>query len=196
MYGEETFMVMSEGLTLDEKRTLLRLARSTLESHYAGLALPEPAQPTEALMDARGAFVTLLAVKGELRGCIGHVEGVEPLWKSVRENALAAALRDPRFPPVEPGELSQLVIEVSVLSPMVKVASIDEIVVGRDGLLIERGAARGLLLPQVATDHRWDTETFLKQTCIKAGLADDCWRSAGARISRFSAEVFSEKEIG
>jgi len=189
-------MAMDAGLTSDEKRTLLRLARSTLESHFDGLALPEPAQTTPSLREVRGAFVTLQAVKDELRGCIGHVTGVEPLWETVRKNALAAALRDPRFPPVEAHELSQLVIEISALTPLLKVASIDEIVVGRDGLMIERGAAHGLLLPQVAAERGWDVATFLTQTCFKAGLGDDCWRSPGATIYRFGADVFSEREIG
>jgi AmmeMemoRadiSam system protein A len=105
---------------------------------------------------------------------------------------VSAALRDPRFPPVRPDELESLHLEISVMSPIVPVTNVEEIEVGRDGLIISRGGAAGLLLPQVASEYGWDRETFLSQTCRKAGLPADAWRAPGTRIERFSAEVFSE----
>lgn len=186
---------MSEELTGAEKRTLLRLARRTLQCHYSGNELPEPEELTEHLLQARGAFVTITE-QGVLRGCIGHVVGVEPLWRSVRGNAMSAALRDPRFPPVAAHELDQMDLEISALTPLAEVEDVDEIEVGRDGIMIERGSFRGLLLPQVAQESGWDLPTFLDQTCRKAGLMPGCWRDERVTISRFSAEVFSELELG
>lgn len=174
-----------------EKRFLLALARQTLEARLEGRPLPEPDPPHGPLTTLRGAFVTLRA-GGELRGCIGHVVGVEPLWRSVRENAVSAALHDPRFPPLEASELDSVTIDISALTPLREVASPEEIVVGRHGLMLERGPARGLLLPQVATDQGWGREEFLDHTCRKAGMQPGCWKDPGTRIMVFSAEVFSE----
>ena len=143
-------------------------------------------------MEQRGAFVTL-KIDGALRGCIGHVIGVAPLWEAVQENAIAAGFRDPRFEPLRREELSQVTIEISALTPL-RPASPDEIVVGRDGILIERGASRGLLLPQVATEYGWNREQFLDHTCHKAGLEAGCWRRADTVVSIFSAEVFGETD--
>lgn len=128
-----------------------------------------------------------------MRGCIGHVVGFVPLWRAVEENAVAAAFSDPRFPPLTARELDEVHIEISVLSPLRQVAA-DEVVVGRDGLLVERGASRGLLLPQVATEYGWDRETYLDHTCRKAGLEPRTWRQPDTRISTFTAEVFGEEE--
>lgn len=132
-----------------------------------------------------------LTIRGALRGCIGHVIGFVPLWRAVEENAVAAAFNDPRFPPLDAGELDAVRIEISVLSPLVGCPP-EEIRVGRDGLLVERGSSRGLLLPQVATEYGWDRDTFLDHTCRKAGLERGCWRDPATSISRFSAEIFSE----
>jgi AmmeMemoRadiSam system protein A len=129
-----------------------------------------------------------------LRGCIGHVVGSDPLWLSVRSNALNAAFHDPRFPAVQSRELSGLTIEISALTPLRQVSGPDEITVGRDGLMIERGPRRGLLLPQVGERYEWSPEEFLDQTCRKAGMAPGCWRDAASVISTFSAEVFSEAD--
>lgn len=182
---------MERSLSKEEKRFLLSLARETLQAHLGGKPVPSADPPSGPLTEPRGAFVTLTR-SGELRGCIGHVVGVAPLWCSVRENALNAALRDPRFPPVEASELPSLDIEISALTPLREVETPDEVVVGRHGVMIENGPFRGLLLPQVATEYGWDRDTFLDHTCRKAGLQTGCWRRPETRIHVFSAEVFSE----
>jgi len=169
---------------------LLRLARNSIAARLEGLPPPEEALTDPALLTHRGAFVTL-KIDHRLRGCIGHVVAISPLWLAVRENAEAAAFRDPRFPALERDELAHVRIEISALTPMCP-SSPGDIVVGRDGILIERGSLRGLLLPQVAVEYRWDAETFLDTACRKAGLAAGCWREPGTNISTFSAEVFGE----
>jgi AmmeMemoRadiSam system protein A len=182
---------MPESLTSEEKQILLTLARSTLEAHFSATSLPRPDKLTRSLEELRGAFVTLTE-QGALRGCIGHVVGSQALWRSVQENALSAALRDPRFPPVKEDELSSLELEISALTPLTEVDDVEEIEVGRHGLMIESGAHRGLLLPQVATEYGWDRQTFLDHTCRKAGLEPGCWSRSEAKIMVFSAEVFHE----
>jgi AmmeMemoRadiSam system protein A len=127
-----------------------------------------------------------------LRGCIGHIEASAPLSETVRECAVAAAVRDPRFEPITSLELADLRIEISVLSDLIDVRP-EEVEVGRHGLLISRSFRRGLLLPQVATQWHWDREQFLEQTCLKAGLPADAWRQ-DARIQAFTADVFAEAE--
>ncbi|MCG6962389.1 MAG: AmmeMemoRadiSam system protein A [Acidobacteria bacterium] len=184
---------MERPLAEEEKQFLLRLARQTLEAQLEGEPLPSATPSPGPLTEARGAFVTLTR-SGELRGCIGHVVGVAPLWRSVRENVLNAALRDPRFPPVEASELPSLHIEISALTPLREVATPDEVIVGRHGVMIENGPFRGLLLPQVATEYGWDRATFLDHTCRKAGLQAGCWRRPDTRIHVFSAEIFSEQQ--
>ncbi len=184
---------MSRPLNSEEKSWLLRLARETLEAVLSGHPLPRPEVPAGPLEAIRGAFVTLKK-DGALRGCIGHVVGHEPLWRSVQDNAVAAALRDPRFPPVTARELPALLIEISALTPLIPVRDVSEIVVGRDGLIMERGPFRGLLLPQVPVEWGWDLPEFLDHTCRKAGLPPGCWHDPETRIQRFEAEVFSEDD--
>jgi AmmeMemoRadiSam system protein A len=180
--------------TIDDAaaRFLLTLARETIQSRLHGLPPPstEPADPI--LNELRGAFVTL-KIEGRLRGCIGHVVGVVPLWRAVRDNAIAAAFEDPRFPPLEAEELPLTHIEISALTPLRRVGP-EEVIVGRDGILLENGISRGLLLPQVAVEYGWDRETFLDHTCRKAGLQPGCWRHPDTVISTFSAQVFGEDE--
>lgn len=177
-------------LTEAEQRILLKLAREALEERLLHHPLPAAEDLPAALREPCGAFVSLH--KGQrLRGCIGYVEALKPLYVTVCECAVAAALRDPRFAPVTPKELPSLRLEISVLSPMVDVAP-DEIEVGRHGLLVSRGALRGLLLPQVAVEWKWDREHFLVETCLKAGLPPDAWRH-DARLQAFTAQVFEEQ---
>jgi len=183
----------TEGLDAAERSWLLRLARSTIDARLIEAGLPDEPPETGPLTEPRGAFVTLTA-DGVLRGCIGHVVGCDPLWISVRDNAINAAFHDPRFPPVEAAELAGVEIEISALTPLWTVHRPEEIVIGRDGLLIERSHHRGLLLPQVADRYGWSPEEFLDQTCRKAGMPPGCWRDGGATISAFSAEVFSEAD--
>lgn len=172
-----------------DRQLLLRLAREALAAHV-GVAPAHVAGETPVLMQLAGAFVTLHN-HGELRGCIGHVEPNQPLGTVVPRCAIAAGTTDPRFPPITPTELEQLDIEISLLGPLEPIAGPEEIEIGRHGLVVEIGWQRGLLLPQVATEWRWDAETFLAQTCHKAGLARDAWKQ-GAKIWRFEAEVFGE----
>jgi len=178
-------------LSADDRRFLLELALTTIAARLSDEPPPSPDPASPVLHQIRGAFVTLKA-GDNLRGCIGHVVGVVPLWRAVRDNAIAAAFEDPRFPPLAADELEHIRIEISVLTPLRR-SSPEEIVVGRHGVLIERGPFRGLLLPQVATEYGWDRETFLDHTCRKAGLEPGCWRHPDTVISTFAAEVFGEE---
>jgi hypothetical protein len=179
-------------LTQAERDQLLKVAKASVETavrdHRAydvGNSLPE------ALMQERGAFVTLKE-HGELRGCIGYIAPMKPLGVTVRDVASFAALRDTRFAPVEPAELSQLQYEISVLSPLRRVLDVKEIEVGKDGLVMRRGDQEGLLLPQVPVEEKWDRLTFLQQTCRKAGLPEDAWKDPDTDIFMFTALVFGD----
>ena len=153
------------------------------------ISFPDPAG---RLLDPGMSFVTWKK-DGELRGCIGSVEPVRPLWADVEANALHALLRDPRFPPVTAAELPRCRLEISVLTPFVSVDdALGAVEVGVHGLLIERGPHRGLLLPQVPVEWGWDAPTFLAHACRKAGLPEDAWRDARTTVSTFTAEVFGE----
>jgi uncharacterized protein (TIGR00296 family) len=150
-----------------------------------------------------GVFVTLNTFPNhKLRGCIGYPEPVQPLINSLVDSAISAATRDPRFHQVKSKELENIVVEVSLLTPpeQIKVKKVtqilDEIKVGRDGLIIERRPYRGLLLPQVPVEHNWEAEEFLQHTCMKAGLPADTWVEKGTKIFRFQAEIFTEMEPG
>jgi len=178
-------------LGADEKSRLLHLARQALEAAARGLPLPATAGEGGVLARPGAAFVTLRS-HGQLRGCIGCVEAGEwSLAETVVRMAVAASRSDPRFKPVTPGETDGLEIEVSVMGALVPVGHLEEVELGRDGLVAEQGGRRGLLLPQVATEWQWDRATFASHTCLKAGLAADSWQR-GARLFRFEAEVFGE----
>lgn len=194
-------MSTDTGLSVEEQRYLLSLARRTLQHlDRHGAACPNDdavvIQPVpEALLEPSGVFVSLH--KGnDLRGCIGFVEAIMPLYRAVIENTVNAARRDPRFDPVALSEVGQLHIEISVMTPPREIHTVDEIQIGRDGLIVSRGRARGLLLPQVATDFEWDRETFLSQTCWKAGLPKDAWRGEDVKIEVFTAQVIEEEQSG
>ncbi len=176
-----------------QRAALLGIARQSIESVLEGRRFALDLETLDGdLKRPSGAFVTLNEATGELRGCIGSIAPVAPLAQAVSSSAVNAAFRDPRFYPVRKEELPNLHIEISVMSPIVPVSDVHEIEVGRDGLIISRGGRAGLLLPQVATDYGWDRDTFLRQTCIKAGLPPETWRSPNCRIEKFSAEVFGE----
>jgi len=177
------------GLTGDEKKTLHRIARSTIEAAVAGKPLPDIVPDTETLKEKRGAFVSLHR-QGNLRGCIGYIVAEKPLCQTIKEMALAAAFQDPRFNPLTKDELQDLDIEISVLTPLQQISDINEIEVGRHGLMLLRGHHSGLLLPQVATEYGWDKETFLEHTCMKAGLPTDAWQDKDSKIFIFSADIF------
>ncbi len=179
-------------LNEEQRRRLLRLARTSIESTLDGRAPEVRAEDFEEdLRRPAGAFVTLRK-HGDLRGCIGSIRAMEPLFRAVASSAISAAFRDPRFFPVRKDEIGHLELEISVMGPIEAVRDVTEIEVGRDGLIISRGRFAGLLLPQVASEYGWDRETFLDQTCLKAGLHPEAWRAADTRIEKFAAEVFSE----
>lgn len=173
----------------EERLFLLRLARESIEHAVRGrrAAPQDPSSP--ALREPRGAFVTLKS-SGQLRGCIGNVMPTQPLHRAVQECAYLAALRDPRFEPVRAAEVPGLRIEISALSPLAPISP-NQIEVGRHGLMISMGLRRGVLLPQVPAEWKWDRERFLEETCLKAGLPRDAWQH-GAKIECFTAEYFSE----
>ena len=179
-------------LTDAEKERLLQLARAALEEAVRWGRVLQVQEPSLSLQTPSGAFVTLMR-GGRLRGCIGHIEALQPLYATVRECARAAALDDPRFYPVTPAELSSLQLEISILSPLADIAP-DQVEVGRHGLMISRGGRRGLLLPQVAVEWNWDRKRFLEQTCLKAGLPPDAWQH-GARIQAFTAQILKETSL-
>jgi AmmeMemoRadiSam system protein A len=177
-----------------QRSHLLHIARESIAAVLTGRPLPRPDPETldAELKRPSGVFVTLNDRQGELRGCIGSIQPIAPLHEAVASSAVNAAFRDPRFPPVSPEELDSLHLEISVMTPIVPVENVEEIEVGRDGLIVSRGPRAGLLLPQVASEYGWDRETFLRQTCHKAGLPSDAWRQPGTTIEKFSAEVFGE----
>lgn len=181
----------SEGPSGEDKKTMLSIARTTIEAQLAGKPSPSFTGLSEYLQRPGAAFVTLMK-HGQLRGCIGLTEAVKPLYETVAYCALQAAFSDPRFHPLAPDEMKDVEIEISVLTPLQTVTSLDEIKVGRDGLMISRGIYRGLLLPQVAAEYGWDRETFLRHTCQKAGLPEDAYKSKDAVIQKFQAIVFHE----
>ena len=179
-------------LNEEEKASLLRMARETLEQYLTHETIPQYDVTQPGLKGAWGAFVTLQE-EGDLRGCIGHMWSNQELYLLVQQMAVAAATEDPRFEPVQARELPDLDIEISVLSPMELVKDVSEIEVGRDGLYIVSGPYAGVLLPQVATEWGWDRDEFLREVCLKDGLPTDAWEK-GATLYRFGAQVFGEKE--
>ena len=185
----ETSARSTQEYSRDERTSLLQLAHdsiiSTLENRPISMAAP-----TAHLAELRGVF-TSLYLHGELRGCVGYILPSCTVYRAVAETARAAAFNDDRFPPVTKEEAPHLQIELSILSPARSIHP-EEIEIGRHGLLIGWRGRRGLLLPQVAVEHNWDRETFLEQTCCKAGLPSDAWQQ-GATIEAFTAEVFGEK---
>ena len=190
-------------LTPEDEGILLHIARAALEAHVRDRrAIDVHAfDLTPPLREKHGAFVTLRR-HGELRGCIGYTSNETPLAKAVVENVINAASRDYRFAPVESAELGEITIEISALSPgdspetpFKRVRDLKEIVIGRDGLFIEKLPKRGgILLPQVAVEQGWDVPQFLSAVCRKAGYPDGTWSEPDARLFRFSAQVFSEDD--
>lgn len=178
-------------LRRDEQQHLLDLARQAIAAKLADDLPGSPAFDSPRLQRKSGAFVTLRIDK-RLRGCIGVVQGVKPLYQTVQEAAEAAAFQDPRFSPLKREELSKISIEISVLSPLRPVSAVRKIKVGRDGLLIKAGETQGLLLPQVARKNRWSRQTFLEHVCIKAGLQKDAWKQSGTELMTFRAQVFED----
>ncbi len=180
---------MEKELSAHEQQVLLEIARQAIiRGVLTGEEYIEPREE-KSLNRRSGCFVTIRQ-SGKLRGCIGNFQSELPLFREVARMALASATRDPRFYPMKEADLEAFDVEISVLSPLSKVDSTEEIEVGIHGIYIEKGFYRGVLLPQVATEHGWDRATFLKQTCVKAGLPTNAWEADDAEIYVFSAQVF------
>ena len=198
--------------SLEQRRILLRIAHEAILSALERRPFPEAPPIPSGLAEPRGVFTTLylqgelggelhrdshseshLELHRQLRGCVGYAMPIAPLYRAVAETARAAAFDDSRFLPVTQEEASQLEVSLSVLSRLVSILP-EAVEVGRHGLLISDGVRRGLLLPQVPVEYGWDRETFLQQTCRKAGLPLDAWRKT-ATIVAFTAEVFSDADV-
>lgn len=176
----------------EEKKELLTLARNTINSFISEGKKEYPSTDNPKFKDERGVFVTLHK-NGDLRGCIGYPLPVKPLWEAVVDNAISSATEDPRFIPVNPEEFQDIDLEISVLTVPRKVGSPDEVVVGRDGIIISKGFMRGLLLPQVPVEQGWGREEYISYGCRKAGLPPDEWKR-GVEIETFQGIVFSESD--
>jgi len=195
---------MSFKLTKEEETLLIKLARRAVERNLKdGTIISPPEKIPENLREPMGVFVTINILRNKrrtLRGCIGFPYPIYPLARAVIEAAVESATRDPRFPPLSIDELNHVVFEVSVLTPpqLIKVSSPKEypskVKIGVDGLIVERGFNKGLLLPQVPVEWGWDSEEFLCQCCMKAGLTPDCWVLRGTRIYKFSCILVMELE--
>jgi uncharacterized protein (TIGR00296 family) len=190
-------------LSLEEGKFLIQLARNAVKTYLeTGKTVKAPEETTKKLFERCGVFVTLNSLKnGEknLRGCIGYPYPTSPLVEAVIDSALNAATRDPRFYPLSLSELDKVVFEVSVLTPpeTVEVENpkeyLSKIKVGKDGLIVEKGAFKGLLLPQVPVEWGWCEEEFLCHCCVKAGIPPDSWLTKGVKIYRFHAIIFEEE---
>lgn len=171
------------------------LARTSIEAALRGEEIAPPGHTDPALVEPRGAFVTLQS-NGRLRGCIGRIESSWPLWETVARMARAAAFEDPRFPALGADELDRLTVEVSVLSPMSRVDSPESVVPGEHGVMISLPPRGAVFLPQVATEQGWDRDMLLTQLCLKAGIAPDAWRGDEVELFVFRADVVEEPTPG
>jgi len=199
-------MTNKDEFNLEEGKILIKFARENIEYYLKNnrrILIPDKIK--EKFSDKYGAFVTLnmYNVTGNpLRGCIGYIEPTYSLYDVIHRISISSAIEDPRFPSVSLDEMDNIVIELSILTPpkLLEVSDpeeyLDKIVIGRDGLIAEKGMRRGLLLPQVPVDHgrNWDVETFLSQTCSKAWLESNAWRDKSTKIYSFQAILFEEKE--
>jgi AmmeMemoRadiSam system protein A len=175
----------------EERVLLLRLAHESIMAMLEGREI-SLAPPTPHLAEPRGAFTTLY-FRGMLRGCVGYVAPVAPLYRTIAESARGAAFDDTRFAPVSLKEALELEVSLSVLSRLEPIQP-EEVEIGRHGLVVSLGANRGLLLPQVPVEHNWDRTTFLEQTCKKAGLPPNAWQTGG-RVEAFTTEAFGDRAI-
>lgn len=174
----------------EERSILLLLAHESIASAVQRREISSAA-PSNHLAEPRGVFTTLY-LHGQLRGCVGYALSTSSLYFAVAQTARAAAFEDPRFAAMTQGELAELKVSLSILSPLQPIRP-EEIEIGRHGLVISQSGKRGLLLPQVPVERKWDRMKFLEQTCVKAGLPADAWRS-GAVIEAFTAEVFGDEK--
>ncbi len=178
----------------EDAKILFRIAREAISSACRHQQYLPPAQEGKVLNRRAGCFVTIKK-HGQLRGCIGNFQSSIPLYREVAQMAAAAATGDTRFNPMSIEELESAELEITVLTPLEKIEDIKQIEIGRHGLYIEKSFHRGVLLPQVASEYGWDRETFLAQTCIKAGLKMDAWRDQEADIYIFSGQILNEGQF-
>ncbi len=189
-------------ITLEEGAELVRLARSAVEKYLSEGKEVSPPADRDKFRRPGASFVTIMSVSNgreELRGCIGYTRAFEPLHVNVVHAAIAAATQDPRFPPLSLSELERVVFEVSILSKPELLEGVGrdlfgQIVIGRDGLIVESGYYTGLLLPEVPVEYCWDKETFLSETCLKAYLPPDCWMERDVHVYRFRTKAFKEEK--
>ena len=184
-------------MLLEDGIEIVRCARKVIEDIFKNTGHPV----LDRFLENAGVFVTLSKYpKRELRGCIGYPEPIYPLNEALILSAKAAALEDPRFQPLREDELDSIVVEVTILTPPEEIVFDDpeelpeKIEIGRDGLIAEFGHYRGLLLPQVPVEYRWDREEFLAETCMKAGLGRETWRTGKVKFYKFQGQIFAEKE--
>jgi AmmeMemoRadiSam system protein A len=181
-------------LNKDQRKRLLEIARKSIDTYLRTGNKLQVSESDPLLLEKVGAFVTL-SEHGELRGCIGNLVGKEPLYLTVRDMAVEAAVGDPRFPTLKLTELKDIKIEISALSPLEKIDDPGRIQIGVHGVLVKRGFRSGVFLPQVATETGWSKEEFLSNLCShKAGLPPDAWKDKATELYIFTAEVFSERE--
>jgi AmmeMemoRadiSam system protein A len=179
----------------EEKKEILNFVRDSIISKFENIKV-EPLPEMNGKMTEEGAcFVTLHKKNGALRGCIGNIIAFEPLGDNLKHNALNSAFGDPRFPQVSESEINDLEIEVSILTPPVGIASPDDFVIGEHGIILQCAGRSAVFLPQVAPEQNWDREDTFTNLCYKAGLPPQAWRSEDARLSVFTAIVFSEKDF-
>jgi len=179
-------------LTKHEQDQLIAIARTTLNEYVTKKRLPHMEIKNNKLIEKKAVFVTLTK-KGQLRGCVGYIVASQPLYRAVMEMTVAASSKDRRFPPVTEEELRDIHIEISILSPLIRIYDPTMVEIGKHGLFIVKGNKSGLLLPQVATSYLWNTEEFLRQTCIKAGLLPNAWKEKETEIYIFSTHTFAEQ---
>ena len=191
---------MAKRLSLKQGKELVKLARKSIRYALATGRGLEDVCSDKDFLEKRGVFVTLHTFpKKDLRGCVGFPSPIKALWGAVSNAAIEAAFSDPRFPALKSEELSKIIVEVSILTkPEVILGErkklFEEIEVGKDGLIVQKGARSGLLLPQVATEQEWDAQTFLEECCVKAGLMESMWQLNATTVFKFQAQVFSETE--
>jgi AmmeMemoRadiSam system protein A len=184
---------MKDSYTAEEKAMLLNLARKKIASNLTGEHPPLPADLDAEFMQVRSCFVTLHSANGALRGCIGNIEPFQPLVENIISNAKNAAFRDPRFPPVASiDELESLIIEISILTVPVSIPSYQDFIVGKHGIILQKGGRNSVFLPQVAPEQGWDAETTLTHLAMKAGLSSDAWKDDDCEFRVFEAIYFKE----
>ncbi len=180
--------------TKEEKDELLQLARGSIEAYLSGNDVDNPiSQINEKFIQDGSCFVTLHTEDGDLRGCIGNIMATEPLYNNIIHNAQNSAFQDPRFPAVASlEELDKLHIEISILTPPVRIKGYHDYIVGKHGIILQNGESGAVFLPQVAPEQGWDRDTTLTHLCLKAGLARDAWKEPVTLFDVFEAVVFCE----